>query len=137
MLLERHSSNMFSMPWTLEGTREACFLGGLFCRRPVLTDPAPSPRCALCPDPPVVCSGFGLDKFQLTQFQISPENVQFNYSLDPAEQGRYLYVLPAHSFVEYISWHICLPVIAACSCTFRPTPKLDDCLMRLVVATYV
>ena len=49
----------------LEGTRKACFLGGLFCRRPVLTDPAPSPRRALRPDPPVVCSSFGLDKSRL------------------------------------------------------------------------
>ena len=38
------------------------FPGRLFCRRPVLTDPASPPRCALRPDPPVVCSGFGLDK---------------------------------------------------------------------------
>ena len=36
--------------------------GRLFCRRPVLTDPAPPPRRALRPDPPVVCSGFGFDK---------------------------------------------------------------------------
>ena len=27
----------------LEGKREACFLGKLFCRRPVLTGPVPSP----------------------------------------------------------------------------------------------
>ena len=36
--------------------------GGLFSGRTVLTDPAPSPRCALRPDPPVVCSRFGLDR---------------------------------------------------------------------------
>ena len=47
----------------LEGTREACFLGELFCRRPVLTDPVPSPGRALRPDAPVVCSGFGLDSY--------------------------------------------------------------------------
>ena len=46
----------------LEGAREACLLGGLFCRRPILTDPAPSPRRALHPDPPVVCPSFGIDK---------------------------------------------------------------------------
>ena len=47
----------------LEGTREACLLGGLFCRRAVLSDPAPSPRRALRPDRPVVCSGLGFEKF--------------------------------------------------------------------------
>ena len=47
----------------LEGTRDACLLGGLFCLRPVLTDPAPPPRRALRPDPPVVRSGFGLDRW--------------------------------------------------------------------------
>ena len=31
-------------------------------RRPVQTDSTPSPRRALHPDPPVVCSGFGLDR---------------------------------------------------------------------------
>ena len=46
----------------LEGTRDACLLGGLFCRRPVLTDPAPPPRRALRPDLPVVCSGFRIDR---------------------------------------------------------------------------
>ena len=34
----------------LEGTRDACLLGELFCRRPVLTSPAPPPRRALRPD---------------------------------------------------------------------------------------
>ena len=33
----------------LEGTRGACFLGELFCRRHILTDPAPPLRCALDP----------------------------------------------------------------------------------------
>ena len=42
-----------------EGAREACFLCELFCRRPVLTDPVPSPRRALRPDAPVVCSILG------------------------------------------------------------------------------
>ena len=45
----------------LEGTRVACFLGELFCRRPVLIDSIPSPRRALRPDAPVICSGFGID----------------------------------------------------------------------------
>ena len=45
----------------LEGSRDARLLGGLFCRRPVLTDPAPLPCRALRPDPSVVCSGLGFD----------------------------------------------------------------------------
>ena len=47
----------------LEGTREACSLGELHCRRPILTDTVPSPRRVLRPDAPVECSSFGLDKF--------------------------------------------------------------------------
>ena len=35
----------------LGGARDARLLGELFCRRPVLTDPIPSPRRALRPDP--------------------------------------------------------------------------------------
>ena len=46
----------------LGGTRDACPLCDLFCRRPVLPDPAPPPRRAPRPDPPVVCSVFELDK---------------------------------------------------------------------------
>ena len=40
----------------------ACLLGEQFCWHPVLPDPAPPPRHAPRPDPPVVCPGFGLDK---------------------------------------------------------------------------
>ena len=47
----------------LEGTRDACLLGELFCRRPALPGPTPLPRLAPRPDPPVVCPGFGLDRF--------------------------------------------------------------------------
>ena len=47
----------------LGGTRDACLLGELFCRRPVLLGPAPPPRRAPRPDPPVVCPGFGLDRY--------------------------------------------------------------------------
>ena len=50
----------------LGGTREDCLLGEQFCRHPFLTNPAPSPRRVLRADPPVVCSGFGLDRFTLT-----------------------------------------------------------------------
>ena len=46
----------------LGGTRDACLLGALFCRRPVLPGPAPPLRRAPRPDPPVVCPGFGFDK---------------------------------------------------------------------------
>ena len=44
------------------GTRDACLLGDLFCRRPVLAGPAPPPCRALRLDPPVVCPGFGFDR---------------------------------------------------------------------------
>ena len=54
----------------LEGTRDACLLGEQFCRRPVLPDPAPPPRRAPRPDPPVVCPGFGFDKF-IERFSIA------------------------------------------------------------------
>ena len=47
----------------LGGTGDACRLGGLFCRRLVLTDPAPPPRRALRPGPPVLCSYFRFDRF--------------------------------------------------------------------------
>ena len=49
----------------LEGAREACFLRELFCQRPVLTDPVPSPRHVLSPDAPAVCSGFGFNKYKI------------------------------------------------------------------------
>ena len=47
----------------LGSTRKDCFLGEQFCWHPVLRDPAPPPRRAPRRDPPVVCSGFGLDGF--------------------------------------------------------------------------
>ena len=46
----------------LGSTRDACFLGVLFCRRPVLPGRAPPPRRAARPDLPVVCPGFGFDR---------------------------------------------------------------------------
>ena len=42
--------------------RDARFWGELFCRRPVLPDPALAPRRAPRPHPPVVCLGFGLER---------------------------------------------------------------------------
>ena len=47
---------------SLKGKREAWFLGDQFRWHPVLPDPA-RPRRAPRHDPPVVCPGFGLDKF--------------------------------------------------------------------------
>ena len=47
----------------LEGARDTCPLGELFCRRPALPGPTPLPRRAPRPEPPVVCPGFGLDIF--------------------------------------------------------------------------
>ena len=49
----------------LGGTRVACLLGELFCRRSILPGPAPPPRRAPRRDPPVVCPGFGFDKWSL------------------------------------------------------------------------
>ena len=53
-------------------TRVACFLGELFCRRPILPDPAPPHRRAPRPGPPVVCPGFGLDQVVISAFRCSP-----------------------------------------------------------------
>ena len=44
----------------LGGMRDACFLGELFCRRPVPSGPALPPCRALRPDLGVLCPGFGL-----------------------------------------------------------------------------
>ena len=63
VLLERRSSDVSSMPWRVRGT--LVLLGEQFCWHPVLPDPAPPPRRAPRPDPPVVCPGFGLDKLKL------------------------------------------------------------------------
>ena len=54
----------------LERPRDACLLGELFCWHPVLPDPAPPPRRAPRPDPPVVCPGFGLDKSVYIAFRL-------------------------------------------------------------------
>ena len=44
----------------MEGTRDPCLLREQFCWHPVLPDPAPPPRRAPRPDPPVACPGFEL-----------------------------------------------------------------------------
>ena len=51
------------VPDSFEGTKKACPLGDQFCWHPVLPDPAPPSRHAPRPDSPVVCLGFGLDRF--------------------------------------------------------------------------
>ena len=48
---------------SLEGTMKANFLGAQFCWHPVLPDPTPPSRCTLRPDAPLVCPGFGFDRF--------------------------------------------------------------------------
>ena len=63
----------------LKGTRDACLLGELFCRRPVLTDPVPSLRRALRPDAPVVCSGFGLDRWIVSIYPCRPNAVRSSF----------------------------------------------------------
>ena len=47
----------------LEGTGDICILGKQFCWYPVLPDPAPPPCRAPRLDRPVVCPGFGIDRF--------------------------------------------------------------------------
>ena len=47
----------------LGSARKVCSLGEQFCWRTVLPDPAPQLRRAPRRDPPVVCPGFGLDRF--------------------------------------------------------------------------
>ena len=49
------------MPWRVRG-RLVSWANFSVCIQPVLTDPVPSPRRALRPDAPVVCSGFGFDR---------------------------------------------------------------------------
>ena len=48
----------------LKGMRDAYLLGEMFCRRPVLPGLAPLLRYAPRPDLPVVCPGFGFDKYK-------------------------------------------------------------------------
>ena len=50
--------------------RDACLPGELFCRRPILRNPAPPPRRAPRPDPPVVCLGSGLDRSSYIGFNL-------------------------------------------------------------------
>ena len=65
VLLENRSGDMLA----LEGAREARLLDEQFCWHPVLPNPAPPPRRAPRPDPPVVCPGFGLDR----SFMLCPD----------------------------------------------------------------
>ena len=61
VLLGGRSGHVSAMLWKVRG--RLCLLGEQFCWHPVLRDPAPSPRRAPRPDPPVVCPGFGLDNY--------------------------------------------------------------------------
>ena len=73
--LARASGEMFRRRVfdALEGTRDACLLGELFCRRPVLPDPASPPRHALPrPDPPAICPGFRFDMSKYNMFVLQP-----------------------------------------------------------------
>ena len=47
----------------LESAGKDCSLGEQFCWQTVLPDPTPPPRRAPRRDPPVVCPGFGFDKY--------------------------------------------------------------------------
>ena len=49
----------------LEGAKDSCLLGEQFCWHLVLPDPVLPLRRAPRLDPPVVCPGFGLDRFGL------------------------------------------------------------------------
>ena len=49
----------------MENTKDLLFLGEQFCWHPILPDPARPPRRAPRPDPPVVCPGFGFDRYKL------------------------------------------------------------------------
>ena len=63
VLPKRRSGQLSSMPG---GKRDGCLLGEPTRRRPVLPGPAPPPRRAPPrPDPPVVCPGFGLERFHI------------------------------------------------------------------------
>ena len=71
----------------LGGTRDACLLGVLFCRRPVLPGPAPPPRRAPRPDPPVVCPGFGFDRLDCSCFRRYVQD-SFLDSLEGEREGK-------------------------------------------------
>ena len=66
VLLERRSGDLSSID-ALGGAREACLLGEQFCWHPILPDPTSPPRRAPRHDPPVVCPGFGFDKWSDVQ----------------------------------------------------------------------
>ena len=66
MLAKRRSEQLFMVPWRARGT--VAFeadrnVGTLVCP----ASPRPTVRCALRrPDPPVVCPGFGLDRYPMS-----------------------------------------------------------------------
>ena len=73
----------------LRGTWVACLLGELLCRRPVLPIPAPPPRCAPRPDPPVVCPGFGFDKRLSNRFFVNTNKENVMQTNGRTEAGCY------------------------------------------------
>ena len=95
----------------LGGTRDACLLGELFCRGPVLTDPAPPPRRAPRPDPPVVCLGFGFDRFCKSNapFVISSVCIEFRMFVLLGERSGHLFSM---------RWEIGACVVTLTKCVF-------------------
>ena len=71
----------------LEGTRDACLLGELFCRRPVLPCSAPPPRCAPRLGPPVVCPGLGVDKYTYSMVMVSSREYKLRIRLRGVQSG--------------------------------------------------
>ena len=76
MLAKRRSEQLFMVPWRARGT--VAFeadrnVGTLVCP----ASPRPTVRCALRrPDPPVVCPGFGLDRFQIPGHALHEKGLQ-------------------------------------------------------------
>ena len=62
--------------------KDACPLGDLFCLHPVLPGPAPPPRRAPRPDPPVACPGFGFDR----QHHVDKNNIRQKWRLSIGQQ---------------------------------------------------
>ena len=71
VLAKRRSEQLFTAPWRARGTvafRADRNVGTLFCPG----SPRLAVRYAPCrPDPPVVCPGFGLDRFWTRQVRLS------------------------------------------------------------------
>ena len=90
----------------LAGTKDPCFLGEQFCRHSVLLDPASSVRpCrAPRPDPPVVCPGFGLDRFIVYAFETSYLENYFYLNIFMILRAIFLYIF-THGASDVIPEH--------------------------------